>query len=257
MGDLAFTRLSGGPECPALLLVGPSLGTSVEALWSECARLLADRFEVVGWDLPGHGRSRPAGAPYLVEDLAAEVRTVADEQREGRPAFYAGDSVGGAVGFQLALDPGPVSAAVTVASAPRIGEPAGWHERAALIRRAGTPVLVAGSAERWFAPGFADRRPEVVSAMLEALMDADRASYAFACEALAAFDVRDRVAEFTVPVLSCAGRHDPVVPPDDLSAMLPGVETHVFEDCSHQPPAEAPGAVAQVLADFFARRGAT
>jgi 3-oxoadipate enol-lactonase len=254
--DLAFTRLSGGSDCPALLLVGPSLGTSVEALWSDCAHLLAPRFEVVGWDLPGHGRSRPAGAPYLVDELADGVRTVADRPAEGRPVFYAGNSVGGAVGFQLALDPGRISAVVTIGSAPRIGEPAGWNDRAALVRRAGTPVMVAGSAERWFAPGFADRRPEVVSALLEALMDADRESYALACEALAEFDVRDRVADVKLLLLSCGGRHDPVVPPDVLRAMVPGIETHVFEDCAHQPPVEAPAAVAQVATDFFARTGA-
>lgn len=256
MAEIAFTRLSGGVDRPALLLVGPSLGTSAEALWSECARLLADRFEVVGWDLPGHGRSRPAEAPYQVGDLAAEVRAVADRQREGRPVVYAGNSVGGAVGFLLALDPGPVSAVVTMASAPRIGEPAGWHDRAALIRRAGTPVLVAGSAERWFAPGFTDRRPEIASALLESLMDADRESYALACEALAAFDVRNNVADLKLPILSAAGRHDAVVPPDALRAMVPGVETYVFEDCAHQPPAEAPDAVARVAADFFTRTGA-
>ncbi|MDX6297936.1 MAG: hypothetical protein QOI51_1793 [Nocardioidaceae bacterium] len=256
MAELAFTRLSGGSHCPAFLLVGPSLGTSAEALWSECARLLADRFEVVGWDLAGHGRSRPARAPYLVDDLADEVRAVADRQRDGRPVLYAGNSVGGAVGFNLALDPGPISAVVTMASAPRIGEPADWHDRAALVRRAGTPVMVAGSAERWFAPGFADRRPEVVSALLEALIDVDSESYALACEALAAFDVRGLVADVKVPLLSGAGRHDPVVPPDVLRSMVPGVETYVFEECAHQPPAEAPDAVAQVAADFFARTGA-
>jgi pimeloyl-ACP methyl ester carboxylesterase len=37
---------------------------------------------------------------------------------------------------------------------------------------------------------------------------------------------------------------------------VPGVETYVFEECAHQPPAEAPDAVAQVAADFFARTGA-
>lgn len=256
MVDLAFTRLAGGSEHPALLLVGPSLGTSAESLWSDCAGLLADRFEVVGWDLPGHGRSRPAVTPYVIDELAEAVRTFADSESDGRPVFYAGNSVGGAVGFQLALDPGPIAAVLTLASAPRIGEPSAWHDRAALVRRAGAPVMVAGSAERWFAPGFADRRPEVVSALLAALMDTDGESYALACEALAAFDLRDRIAEVKVPLLSCAGGHDPVVPPDVLRAMVPGVETHVFEDCAHQPPAESPTAVAQVVADFIARTGA-
>src|SRR5262245_44113221 len=57
--DLAFTRLAGEPGRGDLLVVGPSLGTSVDVLWQAAADLLGERFEVVGWDLPGHGRSAP------------------------------------------------------------------------------------------------------------------------------------------------------------------------------------------------------
>jgi acetyl-CoA acetyltransferase len=47
--------------------------------------------------------------------------------------------------------------------------------------------MVAGSAVRWFAPGFADREPAVAGTLLTSLSDTDRESYALACEALASF----------------------------------------------------------------------
>ena len=62
MPELTFTRLGGSPDSPRLLVVGPSLGTSVEALWDRAAGHLDA--EVVGWDLPGHGRSAPATAYF-------------------------------------------------------------------------------------------------------------------------------------------------------------------------------------------------
>lgn len=72
MAELMATPLAGSSQAADVLIVGPSLGTSVEALWSRCAPMLP--FQVVGWDLPGHGRSRPAAEPFSVSDLADAVR---------------------------------------------------------------------------------------------------------------------------------------------------------------------------------------
>ncbi len=59
----------GGPEDAPLLVLGPSLGTSVAALWSNAARLLATRHRVIGFDLPGHGGSPPP----VEEDVPSSV----------------------------------------------------------------------------------------------------------------------------------------------------------------------------------------
>ncbi len=194
---LAFTRLAGEPGRGRLLVVGPSLGTSVEALWGLAAARLGGHLEVLGWDLPGHGRGAPTTCPFDISDLAAAVRR--DIGRilgdSGRTASYAGVSLGGAVALELAVDPGPFTDLACIASAARLGDPEAWHERAALVREVGTPVLLASAAERWFAPGFVDRSPTSAHRLLLALSDADPESYALACEALARFDMRDRMGD--------------------------------------------------------------
>jgi pimeloyl-ACP methyl ester carboxylesterase len=248
VAELTATRLAGSSRAGEVLLVGPSLGTSVEALWSRCAAMVP--FEVVGWDLPGHGRSRPAGEAFSVSGLAGAVRDLARAAASGRTAWYAGVSLGGAVGLELALDPGPFSGVAVLAAAPKIGTADAWLERADLVRRAGTAVMVAGSAVRWFAPGFADREPGVADALLTSLAQADRESYAMACEALASFDLRDRVAARMMPLLVVAGQHDPVVPPEQARTGAPD-EFAVLPGCGHLPPAEDPAAVADLLAKFF------
>ena len=253
---LAFTRLAGEAGRGALLVVGPSLGTSVEALWGPAARLLGERHEVMGWDLPGHGRSEPSTEAFSIADLAAVVRRTVGELvgDTDRHASYAGVSLGGAVALELALVPGPFTEVASIASAARLGEPAGWHERAALVRRAGTPVMVAQSTQRWFAPGFTDRDPVDAGRLLTALSDTDSESYALACEALAGFDLRPRLGDAVVPVLVAPGEHDVVVPPA-LAALtassITGARLHVMAGCGHQPPIEDPAGIASVLRDHI------
>lgn len=92
----------GGPDAAPLLILGPSLGTSADTLWGAAAVHLTEKWHVVGWDLPGHGRGETTEA-FTVAELAAGVLALADEFT--RETFhYAGDSVGGCVGLQLLLD---------------------------------------------------------------------------------------------------------------------------------------------------------
>jgi pimeloyl-ACP methyl ester carboxylesterase len=250
--ELAFTRLAGASGMGDLFIVGPSLGTSVEALWEPAARALDDRFEVVGWDLPGHGRSAPTTEPYSIRELAAVVRRTAAALGGdgGRLVSYAGVSLAGAVALELAMEPGVFSEIACIASASRIGDPAAWHERAALVRRAGTPVMVAGSVQRWFAPGFLKRDPAAADRLLHSLSDTDSESYALACEALADFDVTSQLADVVVAPLVAPGEHDSVVSVE-LAAMTaaaaPGARLHVMAGCAHLPPAEDPVTMAAVL----------
>jgi len=244
-----------GPPDRSLLLLGPSLGTSVETLWSACAARLRGDFHAVGWDLPGHGRSANARAAFGVADLAREVLALADRLRPGEPFRYAGDSLGGAVGLQLLLDaPGRVESAALLCTGAKIGEAAAWRDRAALVRAEGVGAVVAGSIERWFAPGFARRRPGIAEALLDGLRLADPESYALACEALAAFDVRERLGEITAPVLAIAGAQDGPAPPEGLRLIADGVRHGrlvVLDGVAHLAPAERPDGVAALLDDHF------
>jgi 3-oxoadipate enol-lactonase / 4-carboxymuconolactone decarboxylase len=257
---LAAIRFTEPDRSRPLLLLGPSLGTSTVALWDVCAGYLTNRFDVVGWDLPGHGRSPGTTEPFSVPDLAAAVVSLTNKllQDRGTPAdrvSYAGVSLGGAVGLQLLLDhPDRFHAAVLICTGARISVPEQWNERAETVRKSGTPVLIEASARRWFAPGFLDGSPDVGAALLNSLHDADAGSYAFACEALAAFDVRHRLSEIRTPVLAVAGAHDPVTTVADLQIIADGVATGrlaVLDSASHLAPAEQPAEAAQLILEYL------
>jgi 3-oxoadipate enol-lactonase/4-carboxymuconolactone decarboxylase len=248
-----------------LLVLGPSLGTSVHALWSACVGGLADRFHLVGWDLPGHGASPAVTAASTdFADLAAAVLELVDTVQEergetGLPFAYAGDSAGGAVGLQLLVDaPERVGAAVILCSSATFGAVPGWLDRAAAARGSGTASLVELSMQRWFADGFGDREPQRVSALLHSLRESDDESYAQICEALSRFDVRQQLHQVTAPVLAVAGSEDVATPPallEEIAAGIPGTRLVVLDGVAHLPPAEAPSVVVKLLAQHLEPSG--
>lgn len=257
---LALVELAAGPRsAPHLppVVLGPSLGTSVRALWGAVARELGRDRRVLGWDLPGHGASAATDEPFTMAELARGVLEALDrtEDLSGRPFHYAGNSVGGCVGQQLLLDaPDRVLAAVLLGTAARVGQPQAWAERARLVAAAGTPTQVTGSAQRWFAPGFLEREPATATALLHDLQGADRFSYARVCEALERFDARDRLGAVRAPVLAVAGAHDAATPPADATALAEGTggRAVILQDAAHLIPAESPAEVARLLAGHFA-----
>jgi len=254
--DLAPRRLSGSAGAPVLLLVGPSLGTSVAMLWARAASRLPG-VEVVGWDLPGHGAAPPVQTPFDVTDLADSVAVLAQERAQDRPVHYAGVSLGGAVGLALVLRPATFSSVATLCSAPRIGGAQAWQERADLVREHGTAAVVDRSRQRWFAPGFAEREPGVADVLLDGLRGTDAESYALACEALARCDLRQQVARASLPLLAVTGAQDGVVTSEQVRDALPAAKHVELQDCGHLPPAEHPAAVAALLGTWLAlRRGA-
>ena len=255
--DISAVRLGGSPSLP-LLVLGPSLGTSARALWSRCAAQLGDRFEVLAWDLPGHGSNTEVSEPFSVADLATGVRTLVDDvlTDRGEPGgsfTYAGDSVGGAVGLQLLLDlPARIERAVLVCTGAVIGTPQSWHERAALVRASGTGSMVERATRTWFSPGFLHLDPAVVTELLQSLRDADDEGYSQVCEALAGFDVRARLSDIRTPVVAVAGSVDPATPVAGLQEIASGVRHGrlvVLEDVAHLAPAEMPDRVARIIRD--------
>lgn len=169
--EVALTLLSGSADQP-VVVVGPSLGTRVERLWSAAAGLLSG-YRVIGWDLPGHGRSAPAAQPFSTEELADAVLSAVDEEvGAAAPLRYAGDSFGGAVGLQLILDhPDRFKAAAILGSGAKIATPEVWRDRVDLVRRDGMRPVREASPERWFGAHVKARPTDESRAVVEELAD--------------------------------------------------------------------------------------
>jgi 3-oxoadipate enol-lactonase len=243
-----------GDTGPAVLL-GPSLGTTGE-LWRELAADLSRDHRVVSLDLRGHGRSPVPPGPYTVEDLAADVVATADGLGLDRFA-YVGLSIGGAVGQVLGLEhAGRLSALVLCCTAPVFGDTATWTERAAQVRRDGLEPLVEATTERWFTPAFRAERPDLVDWVMGQFRATPVEGYAGCCEALAHFDVSDRLGQVAVPTRVVAGADDPGTPPEVgrlIADAVPGADLVVLEGAAHIANVAAPGPFAAAVREHLAR----
>ncbi|MFJ7134565.1 bifunctional 3-oxoadipate enol-lactonase/4-carboxymuconolactone decarboxylase PcaDC [Streptomyces fungicidicus] len=256
MTDTLLDHRAEGPASAPPLLLGPSLGTSY-ALWDKVAPELSAAHRVVRWGLPGHGGSAPGliGPGATVGDLADLVLALADSLGVDRFA-YAGVSLGGAVGLHLAVHrPERLSSLAVICSSAHFNGAGPWRERAARVRDGGLAELAEGADARWFTPGF------TVPRLVRDHRETDPEAYAACCDALAAFDLRERLAEISVPTLLVAGREDPATPPGHLREIADAVPDAALVEipgASHLAPAERPEAVLAALRTHFggaARRG--
>ena len=241
----------GSHDAPALIL-GPSLGTSLR-VWDAQASALARDHRVIRWDLPGHGAS-PAdlvGDHATIADLAALVLDLADHLGLERFA-YAGVSIGGAVGAELAIrHPERIESLALICSSARFGEPQPWLDRAAAVRRDGTGFLVASAHSRWFTPAF---EGDALATLIADQRAADPTAYAACCEALAVCDLGPELHRITSPTLVIAGREDASTPPPHARELADGIAGSGLVEiprAGHLAPVEQPRAVLDALRGHF------
>jgi 3-oxoadipate enol-lactonase len=247
-------RVDGPTDAPAVFL-SPSLGTTWE-MWEELTSVLSASYRVVRFDTRGHGRSPVPAGPYSVADLASDVLALADSLDIDRFGFV-GLSLGGAIGQTLALTaPSRVAAAVLCCTVPAFGDPATWTDRAALVRAEGMAVLAEPTKGRWFTDGFRSAHPEQVDRFIAMITGLDPEGYASCCEALAGFDLRDRLGAIASPTRVVAASDDPVATPDACAAMaeaIPGADLVMIADASHIASVAQPEAFNHAVTEHLER----
>ncbi|APE24908.1 MULTISPECIES: bifunctional 3-oxoadipate enol-lactonase/4-carboxymuconolactone decarboxylase PcaDC [Streptomyces] len=245
-------RLDGREDAPVLVL-GPSLGTTWH-MWDRQIPELTRDWRVVRFDLPGHG-----GAPARPFTSVAELgdRLLATLDAIGVQRFgYAGCSLGGAVGLDLALRaPHRVASLALVATSPRFGSADEFRQRGVIVRANGLEPMARTAPEQWFTSVFAGAQPAIVDWAVQMVRTTDPACYVAACEALAVFDVREALDRITVPALVLVGSEDQVTGPAEARTLVAGIadaRLAVVPGASHLAPVEQPAAVTDLLVDHFA-----
>ena len=240
----------GGPQGAPLLVLGPSLGTSVTALWSAAAKPLTAHHRVIGFDLPGHGISPAPTMPFSIADLSHAVHTSATAYGGDR-YHYAGVSAGGAVGLELLLaQGGSILTATLICTGAKIRTTEAWIKRAGEVRRGGTTLMVKSAPSTWFSEGFMTRDKRTAEALLQSLDDTNAEGYAATCEALAHFDVRDCLTTIEGDVIAIAGSEDLATPTTSLlylAERIPRCRYLEVAETAHLAPAEQPDLIAHEL----------
>jgi len=262
VGDPVLNWIRTGPRDAATVLLIHAVGFDL-TYWDRQIEALHTDFDVIAFDLPGHGHS--AGGPelYHFDRVCELVASLIDEAGCGA-VHLVGISFGSMVAQITALaHPELVRSLTLIGSAARFPDAVrdGMRSRAARLRNDGTTAVLQSSLERWFTPETCSSRPDVMDRVSKTILGDDPIIQAAVWDFLAnEFDVHDRLHEIHCPTLVLVGELDPSTPPSAATAiteMIEGAETHIISNASHMVTIESPDAVNAALRTFYARVGAT
>ena len=245
-------RLDGPGDAPVLVLAN-SLGTTLE-LWDRNLDAWTSNLRVLGYDARGHGGSEVTPGPYSMEQLGRDVLALLAELGIERASFC-GASIGGATGLWLAANaPERIERLVVACSSARFGEPTDWFERAELVRRDGVEAIADVVVGRWFTP---EAPRELVDPHRAMLVSTPRDGYAATCEAVAAWDFRERLGEVQADTLVIAGADDlaaPVEYSELIAERVPSSRLVVLERAAHLANVERADVFSELVEDHVRPR---
>jgi 3-oxoadipate enol-lactonase/4-carboxymuconolactone decarboxylase len=244
--------VDGPADAPALVL-SSSLGATL-SIWGPLIPDFVQAFRVIRYDHRGHGGSPIPPGPYAMADLGADVVHLLDRLQIARASFC-GTSLGGMVGMWLGVfAPERVDRLALLSTSPRLGPSQTWLERAATVRAHGTSAIAPAVVGRWFTAAFAAREPALVAQMIRMVEETPAEGYAATCEAIAAWDICERLPSISAPTLVVAAEDDAATPPSHayaIGASVPHARVVVLEDAAHLAMVERPRAVARLVLDHL------
>jgi len=233
---------ASNPSGTQTVILGSSLGTD-RSMWDEQLPLFPRTWNIVPFDLRGHGASPLSPQTPTIDDFADDVIAIADDLGVDRFAFC-GLSIGGAIGQNLAARyPDRVSSLVLASTGLTILTPQGLVERSQRVLDEGTAWIADVSASRWFTERFRSEHPKIVDAKMDHLRRMVGRAYSDACLALAGFDGHEVAASISAPTLVLAGEDDLATPPAgsaELASAIAGAELRSLPDSAHLCNVEQP-----------------
>ena len=205
-------ELSGKKGAPVVVL-SHSLACSL-VMWNPQMDDLSPHFQVLRYDMRGHGQSDVPSGPYTLELLAEDVIGLLDALHIDRIHFV-GLSVGGMIGQSLALNHAKrlrsLALCDTASIVPQEAQPT-WQERIERTRAEGMESQVNETMERWFTPAFLKQNPPMVGLIRKQILATPVEGYLGCAEAIRRLSYLNRLSEIKLPTLIMVGEDDPGTP---------------------------------------------
>ena len=205
-------ELTGRKEAPVVML-SHSLASSM-VMWNPQLKPLESHFQVLRYDMRGHGDSEAPDGAYTLELLADDAIALLDALGIDRVHFV-GLSIGGMIAQGLGLDYGDRLNSLTLcdtsAIMPSEAQPI-LQERIAAARENGMADQVDGTMERWFTPAYLEANSPEVEMIRRQIAATPLAGYIGCSEALKGLNYLDRLSAIKLPTLIMVGEEDPGTP---------------------------------------------
>lgn len=238
---------------PVLFLHG--LGTDLH-IWDRVLALLPAHLRMVRFDQRGHGKSDAPPAPYTMGAMISDAEVVLAALNI-KDCLVVGLSMGGLVAQGLAvkrLD--LVRALVLIDTAAKIGVPAVWQDRIALVRAGGMAAIADNAMERVFSKAF--RQGPELGYWRDLLLAMNPEGWMGCAAAISGTDLYTPTSGLRLPVLGLVGSEDATTPPDlvrETTDLIPGSKFRIVRKSGHFLPVEDPIAVAEALNAFLVEVG--
>lgn len=240
-----------GQGAPVLLVHG--LGSSAQD-WEYQIPALAQRYRVIAVDVRGHGRSDKPRERYSIAGFCADIVALLDHLQTG-PVHYVGLSMGGMIGFQLAVDhPERLKSLTIVNSAPevKIKSFADWRQfakRWLLARAFSMHAIGKALGKNLFPkPDQADLREKIARRWAQN----DKRAYLASFRAIIGWGVREQLSRIGCPTLVVTAKYDymAVALKESYVRLIHEAKLVVIEDSRHATPLDQPEEFNRVLLEF-------
>ncbi len=244
--ETAYRVTHPDAEGPTALYVHGSGGT--HRLWATQYAPDGPTHPAVAVDLSGHGNSDDIVTEPGEETLTAYAADVVAVARETGADILVGNSLGGAVVFEVVLNTSFDPGAVVFAGS---GAKLAVHER---IRDALADDFEA-AIEQLHQPSmlFASPSEELLEQSTETMRETGQRVTRRDFLTCHPFDVRDQLSSIEVPALALVGEEDELTPPmyhEYLAEHVPDCRMAVLEDAGHLAMLEQPEAFNTALETF-------
>lgn len=251
VGDLDVAwRLTGRAGAPVVVLAHGLLAS--HRFWDGVSARLEADWQVLRYDLRGHGATTVTSGDYSLDQLAQDAIGLLDALGLERVHFI-GLSLGGMLGQPLAASWGDRLRSLTLANTACMqGAAQVWQQRIDLVRRQGLAPIVQPTLERWFTPAAFRDQPQLIDQARAIASGTALDGFLGGAAAVRDLSQRELAARIAVPALVIGGEHDQAIPVEasrELAATLPDARLQVLP-AAHQSATEFPQAFADAWLAF-------
>ena len=229
-------EISGKKDAPVVVL-SHSLASSL-LMWNAQMGSLEPHFQVLRYDIRGHGGSDSPKGAYTLEMLGDDVVGMLDALNIDKVHFV-GLSMGGMIGQSLALNHARCLQSLVLCNAgaviPEEAQPV-WQERINTAREKGIKALLEPTMERWFTPSFLRENSGMLALIRKEFLGTPVEGYIGCVEAIRRLNHLGRLPEISIPTLIMVGEDDPGTPVAASEAMHKRITNSrlvVLPSCRH------------------------
>ena len=200
-------RIDGTPGHPVVMFSN-SLATEL-TLWDEQVHCLIEAgYQVVRYNVRGHGDSSIAKGPYSIESLAKDAIFLMDAFGLKR-VHFCGISLGGMVGQRMATNYSDRLISLILCSTSAYMPPVEmWDERIANVRENGLKSIVDSTLNRWFTKHSSQNLVPQLDKIRNIILGTSIEGYCGCCAAIRDMDQREKIKSITTPTLVIVGEND-------------------------------------------------